>query len=100
MTGLVRLQRLVMQSGRLHAIAAFTGELFDADGTRVGVGSRRVVVPAEMARSLTGISVFIGPMDVDLLGLAVSVEALSIELGPAVPAVGGDAEPRTKSIPS
>ncbi len=60
---------LVLGSGQLRAIVVFTGELVDADGTRVGVGSRRAIVPAEIVRSANGISLSVGPLDVDLLGL-------------------------------
>ena len=100
MTGSMRLHRLVLESGRLRAIGVFTGELFDADGSRVGVGSRRTIVPVDIFRSASGISVSIGPLDVDLLGLAVSVEAFSMELGTAVPVQGGEFDRRLESITS
>lgn len=98
MTGLMRLHRLVLAPGRLRAIVVFTGELFDADGSRVGVGSRRTIVLAEIVRSASGISVSIGPVDVDLLGLAVSVEAFTLEMGSAVPVQGGEFDRRLESI--
>ena len=85
MTGLVRLHRLVVKSGQLHAIAVFAGELLDADGSRVGVGSRRATVPADMARSADGISLSIGPLDVNLLGLTVGIEGFAMEMGTAKP---------------
>ena len=100
MTGWMRLRRFVLESGRLRALAVFTGELFDVDGSRVGIGSRRMLVPVEMVRSKRGISVSIGPLDVDLMGLAVSVEAFSMELGTAGPVQGSRDGRRLESVTS
>jgi hypothetical protein len=100
MSGLMRLHRLVLESGRLRAVAVFTGELLDADGSRVGVGSRRAIVPAELIRSATEILVSIGPLDVDLMGLAVSVEGFSMEMGSDVPIQGGECGQFQKSSTS
>lgn len=99
MSGLMRLHRLVLESGRLRAVAVFTGELLDADGSRVGVGSRRTNIPADVVRSATGITVSIGPLDVDLLGLAVHVESFCLEVETAtVPS--HDHGRRPGSVPS
>ena len=81
MSGSMRLHRLALVSGRVRAVGVFTGELFDADGSCVGVDSRRAVAPADVVRSAAGISVTVGPVDVDLLGLAVSIEEFTMELG-------------------
>ena len=87
MSGSMRLHRLALVSGRVRAVGVFTGELFDADGSCVGVDSRRAVAPADVVRSAARISVTVGPLDVHLLGLAVSVEEFTMELGATVPVV-------------
>jgi hypothetical protein len=100
MSGLVRLHRLVLESGRLRAIAVFTGELLDSDGSRVGVGSRRTSIPADVVRSATGIAMSSGPLDVDLLGLAVHVEAFSLEMAPPATVHGVDSGERPRGLTS
>jgi hypothetical protein len=94
MTGSMRLHRLVLASGRLRAIVVFTGDLFDADDSHVGVGSRRMVVSAEIVRSASGITVTIGPLEVNLLGLTISVEAVTMEMGTAVAGQGAEDDAR------
>jgi hypothetical protein len=81
MTGSLRLERFHVISDRLYAAGVFTGELLDSDGTTIGVGSRRRTVPAEIARSLHDMAVVIGPVDVDLLGLTVSIPAFTMDTG-------------------
>jgi hypothetical protein len=85
MTGSMRVYRLVLASGRLSAIAVFTGELFDADGSKVGIGSRRSLVPVEIAQSDGGTSASVGALEVDMLGLTVSIEPFTVELGTGRP---------------
>jgi hypothetical protein len=81
MNGSLRLERFHVISDRLFAAGVFTGELVDSDGTTIGVGSRRRTVPAEIASSLHGMAVVIGPVDVDLLGLTVSIPAFTMDTG-------------------
>ncbi len=81
MTGWMRLERFHVISDRLYAAGVFAGELLDSDGTTIGVGSRRRTVPAELARSLHGTAVVIGPVDVDLLGLTVRIPAFTMDTG-------------------
>jgi hypothetical protein len=97
MTGSMRIYRLVLASGRLAALAVFTGELLDADGSKVGVGSRRTVVPADINRSGSGTSVSIGRHDVDLLGLTVTLDAVTLEVGSGPP---GEFGRGLESVPS
>ena len=81
MTGWMRLERFHVVSDRLCAAGVFTGELLDSDGATIGVGSRRRTVPAEITRSLHDMAVVIGPVDVDLLGLTVSIPAFTMDTG-------------------
>ena len=78
MSGWLRLERFQVVSDRLCAAGVFTGELVDSDGATVGVGSRRLTVPAEIDRSLHDLAVLIGPVDVDLLGLSVRIPAFTM----------------------
>jgi len=84
MRGSLRLQRLSMTPEGACAEGVFTGELFDADGSRVGTGSRRQSAPAGIGGP-EGSSVTIGPLDIDLMGFVISVPAISV---PAPCAVG------------
>ena len=83
MTGWMRLDRFQVVSDRLCAAGVFTGELLDSEGTTLGVCSRRRTVPAEITRSLQDqdMAVVIGPVDVDLLGLTVSIPAFTMDTG-------------------
>jgi hypothetical protein len=79
MNGWLRLDRFHIVSDRLCAAGVFTGELHDSEGTTIGVCSRRQTVPAEITRSLHDTTVVIGPADVDLLGLTVSIPAFTMD---------------------
>lgn len=78
MSGWFRLVRFLADGDRLRAEGVFTGELLDADGTSIGIGSRRSTVPAALTRSADGLVALMGPLEVDLLGLRVSVPTFSL----------------------
>jgi hypothetical protein len=79
MTGSLRVERLLATSDRLWAEGVFTGALVDADGTHIGTASRRQRVPAMVAHDLEGHPVVIGPVEVDLIGLTVTVPAVTVD---------------------
>jgi hypothetical protein len=79
MTGCLRLDRFVVVSDRLCAAGVFAGELLDADGTIIGWGSRSKTAPVKIVRGPRGLTAVIGPVDLDLLGLTVSVPAFTID---------------------
>jgi hypothetical protein len=81
MTGCFRLDRFIMVADRLCASGVFGGQLLDADGTSIGWGSRRKACPAETVRGLHEVTAVIGPVDVDLMGMTVSVGAFTIHTG-------------------
>jgi len=81
MTGWLRLQRFVLVSDQLCAAGIFTGTLFDADGTPIGLGSRRHTAPAAVSNGGPDVTAVIGPVDVNLLGLTVTIEAFELALG-------------------
>lgn len=79
-TGSYRFERLVDQFGQLAAAGIFTGELHDADGRQVGLASRRLTCAALVENDAEMHLVRIGPVDVNLLGLMVTVQEFTIGL--------------------
>ena len=79
-TGSYRLERLVDQFGQLAAAGIFTGELHDADGAHVGLASRRLTCAAVVETDAEMHLVQVGPVDVNLLGLMVTVQEFSVGL--------------------
>ena len=79
MTGWYRLGRFIAVSDKLYAVGVFTGELLDADGTTIGVGSRRQSAAVDITRNASGLMALIGPVDVELLGLTVRVGTFAVE---------------------
>jgi hypothetical protein len=93
MTGWFRLVRFVADGDRLHAEGVFTGDLCDADGSSIGIGSRRRTVPVELTRSPDGLVALLGPLEVDLLGLLVSVPTFTLDARRSVPVSRSPAGP-------
>lgn len=85
MTGWFRLVRFVADGDHLHAQGVFTGDLQDADGTSIGTGSRRRSVPVTLTRSPDGLVALLGPLEVDLLGLQVSVPTFTLDARRSAP---------------
>ena len=79
--GTYRLERLVNQFGQLAAAGIFTGELHDADGSHVGMSSRRLTCAALVDTYSDLHVVQIGPVDVNLLGFMVTVDEFSVGMG-------------------
>lgn len=73
MTGQARVRQIRVDEEHVRATVVFTGRLSDADGSAIGTGSRRATAPAATAEGPHGRAAVIGPVEVDLLGLAVSV---------------------------
>lgn len=75
-----RLERLETSSRQVLATGVFTGTLTDSDGSRIGVGSRRTRVAVDVVDTGCALLVLLGPLDVDLLGLAVAVQGLAVDV--------------------
>lgn len=88
-TGAYRLERFVTQFGHLAAAGVFTGELTEADGTPVGVGSRRHTAAVELVAGPGALVARIGPLDVNLLGLLVGVDEFEMQVRRNLPASDG-----------
>ena len=98
MSGWLRLARFVVVRGKLYAVGVFAGELRHADGTRIGVGSRRQLAPAVISNGPAGTVAEIGPVEVDLLGLTVDIRPFTIGVRTIVAATMGGGVP-SKSTP-
>jgi hypothetical protein len=81
-TGTHRLERFVSQFGQLAAAGIFTGELTDSDGSHIGIGSRRHTAAVEVIATRTTLLARLGPVDVNLHGIIVTIAELSLD-GPA-----------------
>jgi hypothetical protein len=81
MSGSVRVERVIDLPHVTALDAVVTGRLVDADGTPIGVGSRRQQVSAILVRDSDGTWFSAGPLQVDLLGLSVSVPAFTVATG-------------------
>lgn len=78
--GTYRLDRFVEQYGQLATAGVFAGELTDADGTRVGVGSRRHTAAVELEADAVALVARVGPLDVNVLGFVVSVDEFEMRV--------------------
>jgi hypothetical protein len=88
-----------MVSGRLCAAGVFTRELLDADGTTIGIASRRRTAPVEITRIPEGLATLVGPVDVDLLGLTVSIPAFTMDTDVRAPGVVARTNGRPRVAP-
>ena len=77
--GTYRLERVAREHGQLTASGVFSGTLDDASGLQLGIGSRRSTVAAE----LDGDRIRVGPLDVNILGIVVSVNEAVVPLAGA-----------------
>lgn len=78
--GSYRLERCLSPFGQLAATGVFTGQLTDADGRGIGIGARRTTVAVQVVSTATGLLVQIAALDVNLLGLLVQVDELSVDV--------------------
>jgi hypothetical protein len=84
-TGAYRLERFVNQYDHLAAAGVFTGELIDADGTAIGVGSRRHTAAVSLGTDSTALVADMGPVDVNLLGFLVNVREFRMQVRRSLP---------------
>jgi hypothetical protein len=86
----------VDQYGQTAAAGVFTGELIAENRERIGLASRRHVAAAEMTAGPNDRYISLGPVDVNLLGFLVTVEAFTVALPRDLPAKGSSGRyPRT-----
>lgn len=85
MRGSFRLERFVPTADGPRAEGVFVGELFDSDGALIGVGSRRQSAPASI-HGARGTAATIGPVDVDVMGFVVRIDAVDVATDATGPA--------------
>jgi hypothetical protein len=78
-TGAFRLERLISRPGCIMAAGVFAGELIDADGSRIGMGSRRCTAAVEIIGEPTALFARLGPIDVNLLGFWVTMAEVTVD---------------------
>jgi hypothetical protein len=79
-TGAFRLERFVSRRGGIAAAGVFSGELTDADGSRIGMGSRRCIAAVEVIAGRTALLARLGPVDVNLLGFRVTMAEVTVDV--------------------
>ena len=99
MTGHLRLQRLVLAPRGAFVTGVFTGELREPDGALIGRGSTRATAPADLVRDDAGLRPVVRPLQLDLMGIAVRVDAFGIEPDQAFPSTARPPRPATRRPP-
>ena len=79
MTGFLRVQRLVLAPRGALLTGVFTGQLRDADASLIGVDSRRVTAPVDLVHDDDGYIPVVRPLQLDLMGIMVDVDAVRID---------------------
>ena len=100
MRGTLRVRRLVVVPGGTFVAGVFTGELRDADGSVIGVDTRRATIPAGLVRHGDGYLPVLQPFQLDLMGIAVDVHATTVDTRPAHPVRATTGRPRWSGGPS
>ena len=77
MIGSLRLEHVRVSAGQSWVDGVFTGDLFNAEGEHIGACSRRQSAPARLGESPDA-PISVGPVEVDLMGLVVTVSAVSL----------------------
>jgi hypothetical protein len=98
MTGHLRLQRLVLVPRGVFVDGVFTGSLHEPDGTLVGLDSRRVTAPADLVRGPGGLHPVVRPLELDLMGIRVRVDSVTIQAELPVPATVGSLGRRARRL--
>ncbi len=83
LSGFFRPDGFVPTASGTAVTGVFAGELRDAAGERVGLGSRRGLAPVRVTSCAErGSTVVAGPVEIDLMGLRVHVREFCMHLGP------------------
>lgn len=74
--------RFTVADGQLQAVGTFTGTVTDAAGQVVS-GTQQITVPVDLAQSSGSCQILdlvLGPLDLDLLGLQVSLDTVHLNI--------------------
>lgn len=78
--GTYRIGSVVSFGAQLAVTGVVSGALRGADGAHIGVASRRCTGVVRVVEDLSGPQLVVGPLETDLLGFVVSIDAFGVEL--------------------
>ena len=88
--GHLRVQRLVLVPSGVFVTGVFVAELREADGTFIGIDSRRATVPADLVRRGAGLQPVVRATRLSLMGLEVQVSPFPVDPRLALAEAGSD----------
>lgn len=77
------MERFANENGELVAVGDFTGTVTDAAGAVVAEGTQEVALPVDLDASSGSceiLSLVLGPLDLDLLGLEVFLDTVTLDI--------------------
>ena len=89
--GHLRVQRLVLVPSGVFVTGVFVAELREADGTFIGIDSRRATVPADLVRRDDGLQPVVRATRLTLMGLELRIASFPVD--PRLPLGGTGADP-------
>jgi hypothetical protein len=85
--GTLTLTGFQLVNGVLSAVGTLSGTVLDAAGSSVGTITQQVTVPASVSGSCQILNLVLGPLDLNLLGLAIHLNQVVLTIT-AVPGAG------------
>ena len=79
-TGTYEIERFTTQGGALAVVTTLTGTAVDSLGNTVGTVSQTVTVPLTATGTCEILSLTLGPLDLDLLGLVVELDQVQLDI--------------------
>ena len=89
MHGILRVAGLHLVPSGVRLTGVFTAELREADGSLIGLDSRRTTVATELVHRESGAQLLVGPLDLDLMGMTVHVQQFTIAPPQALAPIAG-----------
>lgn len=77
--GHLRVQRLVLVPSGVFVTGVFVAELREADGTFIGIDSRRATVPADLVRREDGLQPVVRATRLSLMGLELQITPFPVD---------------------
>jgi len=87
LVGRFRVRRLVLAPRGAFVTGVVTGEMCDAEGVSIGVASRRVTAAADLLRTPDGLRPTVHALQLDLMGIPVTLHEFTIDPGVVLPRV-------------
>ena len=80
LSGVLNITQFAVQNGVLNAIGTLTGTLTDAAGNLIGSVSQAVTIPVSASGSCSILTLTLGPLDLNLLGLKVHLNTVVLNI--------------------